>query len=459
MNDRPAADDRGLERGLGVVDAALVTVGAVLGTAIFITPADVARVLPHPGLILVAWVLGGLVTLAGTLTYAELGALLPRAGGQYEFLKEAYGRFFGFLFGWVAFLVIMTGGIAAIAVGFGEYLGAFLPFFSTGNELVTLSLGGASRSLNGAQLAGALAIAFLTIVNYVGLRAGAGLQNAVTVAKLGSLLGLGVLGFLVPAPAAPAFLGPLPADGSILAGFGVAMIAIFWAYDGWYGMTNLCGEMRNPERDLPRGLILGTVAITVLYLILNVVYLRALPVPVLAQSPRVAEAATAALFGPLGARLLTAAVLVSAFGCLSATILYAARIYLPMAQDKVFFPALARIHPRYRTPAACIVAQGVWSILLVFSGSYDQLYTFVVFALLLFHTATGAAVVVLRRTRPDAPRPYRVPGYPVVPAVFVLVCFVLLVNTLFERPVESLLGLGILALGVPAYLGWRRQGG
>src|SRR5262245_6752385 len=302
MNDRAAAedrgleraDDRGLERGLGVVDAALVSVGSVLGTAIFITPADVARVLPHPGLMLLAWVLGGLITLAGTLTYAELGALFPRAGGQYEFLKEAYGRFFGFLFGWVAFAVIMCGGLAAIAVGFGVYLGAFLPFFSAGHILFTLSLGGFTRSLNGAQLAGALALAFLPVVNYVGLRAGAGLQNAVTVAKLGSLFGLGLLGFLVPAPATPAFFGPLPAGaGSVLASFGVAMIAIFWAYDGWYGMTNLAGEMRNPEKDLPRGLLLGAVGITILYLVLNVVYLRALPIETLAESPRVAEAATA----------------------------------------------------------------------------------------------------------------------------------------------------------------------
>ena len=457
MNDRPSADDRGLERGLGVVDAALVTVGSVLGTAIFITPADVARVLPHSGLMLLAWGLGGLITLAGALTYAELGALFPRAGGQYEFLKEAYGRFYGFLFGWVAFLVIMSGGIAAIAVGFGEYLGAFLPFFSTGHTIVTLSLGGFSRAINGGQLAAAIAIAFLTVVNYLGLKAGAGVQNFVTVVKLGSLFGLGVLGFLVPPKASPAFFAPLPAGGGLLAGFGVAMIAIFWAYDGWYGMTNLAGEMRHPERDLPRGFILGTVAITILYLILNLVYLRALPLDVLAQSQRVAEAAAAALFGPIGARLLTAAVLVSAFGCVSATILYAARIYLPMAQDKVFFPALARIHPRYRVPTESIVAQGAWSILLVFSGSYDALYTFVVFALLLFHTLTGSAVVVLRRTRPDTPRPFKVPGYPLVPAVFVVVCFVLLINTLFERPVESLFGCGILALGVPAYLWWRSQ--
>jgi len=457
MNDRPSADDRGLERGLGVADAALVTVGSVLGTAIFITPADVARALPHPGLMLLAWMVGGLITLAGALTYAELGALFPRAGGQYEFLKEAYGRFYGFMFGWVAFLVIMSGGLATIANGFGEYLGAFLPFFSTSHTLATFSLGGFSRSVNGGQLAAAIAIAFLTVVNYVGLRAGAGLQNVVTVANLGSLVGLAVLGLVVEAPASPALFAPLPAQGGILSGFGIAMIGIIWAYDGFYGITNLAGEMRNPEKDLPRGLILGTITITVLYLMLNLVYLRALPLDTLAQSSRVAEAAAAALFGPLGARLLTAAVLVSAFGCLSATTLYAARIYLPMAQDKVFFAALARIHPRYRVPSASIVAQGVWSILLVFSGSYEQLYTFVVFALFLFHTLTGTALLVLRRTRPDAPRPFRVPGYPVVPVIFVAVCFVLLVNTLFTRPVESLFGCLILALGVPAYLWWRSQ--
>ncbi|MGH7419460.1 MAG: amino acid permease, partial [Candidatus Rokuibacteriota bacterium] len=182
MNERRAADETGLHRGLGVVDAALVTIGSVLGTAIFITPADVARALPHPGLVLLAWALGGAITLAGALTYAELGALFPRAGGQYEFLKEAYGRFVGFLFGWAAFLVIMSGGIAAMAVGFGEYLGAFLPFFSTGHTLVTLSLGGFSRSITGGQVAGALAISFLTVVNYLGLKAGAGVQNVVTAA-------------------------------------------------------------------------------------------------------------------------------------------------------------------------------------------------------------------------------------------------------------------------------------
>lgn len=454
MSDRPPADARGLECGLGMMDGALVTVGSVLGTAIFITPADVARALPEPGLILLAWLLGGALTLAGALTYAELGALFPRAGGQYEFLKEAYGRFWGFLFGWVAFLVIMGGGIAAIAVGFGEYLGAFFPFFSTGHVLLTVPLGRFSHSVNGGQLAGALAIGFLTAVNYVGLRAGTSVQNAVTVAKLGSLLGLAGLGLVSAVPATPAVTHPPPAGG-LLAGFGVAMIAIFWAYDGWYGMTNLAGEMRRPEKDLPRGLLLGTLAVTLLYLLLNVVYLRALPLDTMAASPRIAETAAAALFGPRGARLLTAAVLVSAFGCLSATILFAARIYLPMAQDRVFFPALARIHPRYRTPSASLLAQGAWSVLLAFSGSYDQLYTFAIFAVVLFHVATGAAVFVLRRTRPDAPRPYSTFGYPVVPAVFILSCLALLLNTLVERPFESLVGLGILALGIPAYLGWR----
>jgi APA family basic amino acid/polyamine antiporter len=244
----------------------------------------------------------------------------------------------------------------------------------------------------------------------------------------------------------------------VAAAFGVAMIAVFWSYDGWYAVTNLGGEMRRPQRDLPLGLIGGTLALTLLYTAMNLVYVRALPVEAMGATNRIGEATAAVLFGPSGARLITAAVLVSTFGCISSTILYAARIYLPMARDGVFFPALARIHPRYLTPAACIVAQGVWSSLLTFSGTYEQLYTYVVFAVVLFHAATGAAVIVLRYTRPREPRPYRTWGYPLVPLLFVLSSLALTANTLLEKPAESLIGLGILALGVPAYLWWRKRG-
>lgn len=439
-------------RGLSAWDAALLTIGSILGTGIFITTGDIARRVPHAGLILALWTAGGILTLAGALTYAELGAMFPRAGGQYQFLKEAYGRLPGFLFGWAAFFVIMSGGIATLAVGFGEYLGAFLPFFSTGNPLLALPGG---LVVNGGQLAGAIAIAFLTAVNYLGLREGAGLQNLVTIVKVGSILGLAAFGLLVPATATPHLTAPLP-GGNLLAALGVGMIAVIWSFDGWYAVTNVGSEMRRPERDLPRGLIAGTVAVTVLYVLMNLVYVRALSVEEMGKATRIGEAAAQALFGPVGARLITVAVLVSTFGCISSTILYAARIYQPMAEDGVFFPALARIHPRYRTPSASILAQGVWSVLLAFSGSYEQLFTFVTFAVVLFHAATGAAVMVLRRRLPDAPRPYRVWGYPFVPLLFVLSSAGLVLNTLVEKPMESALGLGLLLLGIPAYLWWRR---
>jgi APA family basic amino acid/polyamine antiporter len=462
MSEARAASPRdeapvALVRGLTAWDGALITVGSVLGTGIFITTGDIARALPHAGLILLLWVLGGALTLAGALSYAELGAMFPRAGGQYHFLKEAYGPLWGFLFGWASFLVIMSGGIATLAVGFGEYLGVFLPFFSTRHLLFSLPLGPITWAVSGGQLAGALAIALLSAVNYLGLREGAGLQNAVTVVKISSLLGLAGLGLLAQAPARPELLAPLPAAG-IASLLGVGMIAVLWTYDGWYNLTFSAGEMRDPQRSLPRGLILGTLLVTLLYVLVNLVYLRALPVAEMGGTGRIGEAAAAALFGPAGARVISAAVLVSTFGCISSTILCCSRIYLPMAEDGVFFGSVARVHPRYRTPTASIVAQGAWAVLLALSGTYEQLYTYVVFAAVIFHAMTGAAVFVLRRSRPQAERPYRTWGYPLVPAAFILSSLLLVVNTLVERPRESLLGLGLVALGLPAYARFRAQG-
>lgn len=445
-----------LVRGLGAWDGALLTIGATVGTGIFITTGDIARVLPHGGLILLVWLAGGLLTLAGALTYAELGVLFPRAGGIYHFLKEAYGPLPGFLYGWACFLVIMSGGIAAIAVGFGEYLGAFLPFFSTQHVLLTVPLGGWTWTLSGGQVAAAAAIVVLTAVNVVGLKEGAGTQNLLTVLKVGAIAGFVAFGLLVDGQARPELLAPAPATGLVTA-FGVGMIAALWTFDGWYGLTLSAGEVRRPERNLPLGLIAGTGAVLVMYTLLNLVYLRALPAAAMSGAPRIGEAAAAALFGPTGARLVTLAVLVSTLGCLASTILYAARIYLPMAQDGVFFPTLARVHPRFRTPARCLAAQGAWAVALTVTGTYSQLYTYAIFAATLFHVATGAAVFVLRRTRPGLPRPYRVWGYPVVPALFLLACALLVANTLAERPAESLAGLGLVALGLPAYAAWRRR--
>jgi basic amino acid/polyamine antiporter, APA family len=443
-----------LVRGLGAWGGAMLTIGGILGSAIFITTGDIARVVPHTGLILVLWVAGGLLTLAGALTYAELGALFPESGGQYQFLKEAYGPLWGFLFGWTSFFVIQSGGIAALAAGFGEYLGSFVPALATTRVLATLQVGPWVFSPTGGQATGAAVIVALTAVNYLGLRQGARLQAAVTIAGVAAVLGLVAFGLAAPATASPHLLARLP-EGRLLAGLGVGMIAVFWAYDGWYDLTFSAGEVRDPGRNLPRGLIIGTSVVIVLYALMNLVYARAVPLEAMAETSRIGEAAALALFGPIGARLLSAAVLVSIFGCLSASILSAARVYLPMAEDGLFFGALARIHPVYRTPGASLVAQGVWSIVLVFSGSYQQLYTYVVFALVVFHAATGVAVFVLRRARPDVPRPYRAWGYPLVPAVFVSFCLALMANTLAEKPWESLIGLGIVAAGLPAYAWWR----
>lgn len=450
MSESARQEEPALARSLTAWDCTMLTIGSVLGTGIFLTAGDVARALPHPGMILLCWLGGGLLTLAGALTYAELGVLYPRTGGQYHFLKEAYGPLWGFLYGWTAFLVIMSGGIAALAVGFAEYLGAFVPFFSTRNVILTLPLGSREWSVSGGQVGGAAAIVLISVVNCLGLRAGASVQNVVTIAKIGSVLGLVAFGLLVPATAAPDLFAPLP-GGTLLASLGIAIIPVLWSFDGWYAVTAVGGEMRRPERSLPLGLIAGTAAVTLLYILLNLVYLRALPVTEMGKTARIGEAAAIALFGPAGGRLISAAILISAFGCLSATILYAARIYLPMAQDGVFFPRLSRIHPRYLTPTACIMAQCVWSTILTFSGTYDQLYTYVMFAVVLFHAATGAAVLVLRRTRPAAPRPYRAWGYPFVPLAFIAASSLLVANTLVARPVESLVGLLIVLLGLPVY--------
>jgi len=457
------ADDPHLVRGLGVWDATLLTIGSIVGTGIFLTTSDMAKVLPHAGLVLLVWLAGGLLTLAGALTYAELGVMFPRAGGQYQYLKEAYGPFWGFLFGWSGFLVGMSGGNAAIAVGFGEYLGGFLPWFSTHHVLAAVPIGRWTWTLNGVQVAAALAIVLLTAINHVGLRAGAGAQNVLTAIKLAAMVGLVVFGLAAPVPPvrdALAAAGPstaLPTGTALLAAFGVAMIAALWTYDGWYGVTCAAGELKNPARNLPRGLIAGTAIVVALYLLLNVVYFRALPVHTIAGAPRVAELAAGTLFGPWAGRLMTAAVLVSSFGCLSASLLYTSRIYQPMAADGLFFRAVGRVDPRFHVPVVSLWAQGMWTTILALSGTYQQLYTYAIFSLVLFHVMTAAAVIVLRRRRPELPRPYRTWGYPVVPLLFIGACLLLIGNTLVAKPVESLLGVLVLVVGIPAYLLFKRR--
>lgn len=455
-DEETAGSGPGLVRSLGAWDGALITIGATVGSGIFLTTGDIARRLPQPGLILLLWLAGGLHAMAGALAYSELGTMFPRAGGQYHFLKEAYGRLWGFLFGWTSFLVIMTGGIAAIAVGFGEYLGAFLPVFSGDSELLSLGLVGIRWTVRGPQLAGALAIVLLTGVNWLGVREGAAVQNAATVLKVAALAGLAAVGLVVPAASTPAWLAPV-VPGSLGAGLGLGMVAVLWTYDGWYVLTFSAGEMQRPGRNLPRGLLGGVAVVTALYLAINWVYVRALGPDALGRTARVGETAAGVLLGPGAARAVSAVILLAMFGCLAANVLCCARIYLPMAQDGVFFRALARIDPRHRTPSTSLLAQGALAAVLALSGTYAELYTTVVFAGVLFHAATAAGVFVLRRRCPGAQRPYRAWGHPWVTGAFVLGCLGLALVTLVQEPVRSLLGLVLIASGLPAYAWWSRR--
>ena len=443
----------GLRRALGTWDGASLTIGAVIGTGIFLTAGDIARALPHPMIALGAWVVGGLLVLAGALAYAELGAMFPRAGGLYHFLREAWGPLAGFLYGWTCLLVIMTGGIAAIAVGFGEYLGALVPAFSSARTVIAWG----PIHVNGAQAAALLALFALTAANHFGVREGARVQNVLTVVKLAAIGALVVGGFALAPVATHDWGAALPASPAALAApFGVALIATLWTYDGWYALTFSAGEVREPRRDLPRGLLLGVAVVVAAYAALNLVYLRALSLPELAGTSRVAESAARALFGDAAARAMTGAVAVSAFGCLAATILYSSRIYQPMAADGVFLERVATIHPRWRTPVAALWLQTAWAAVLCLTGTYTQLFTYVTFGGVLFHVAAGLAIFRLRATHAKVERPYRAWGYPWVPAVFVLGMSLLTLNTLQAAPRESLLGLLAIAAGVPAYLGWRR---
>lgn len=445
-----------LVRGLGTWDVGLITFSTIVGSAIFIAASIVPRAAPNPTLILLLWVAGGLITLAGVVTYAELGTMFPEAGGQYQFLKEAYGPLWGFLFGWTSFLVIQSGAIAYLAVAAAQGVGELWPGLGTAHAVLTLPLGGWTLRIDRGQLGGALLIAVVTVVNYFGLQAGAGLQNAIAAVKILALVALIVFG-LAATPEQVTASPQALSNGAIGVSLGVAMIGVLWCFDGWYQAAFCAGEIRDPGRSLPRGMIVGALTTAVLFVLVNVVYLRALPPHELGEASRIGEAAAYSLFGAGPARLMSLAVLISIVGCLATCILTAARIYLPMAQDGLFFKALGNIHPIHLTPAACLIAQAGWSILLTFTGSYEQLGTYVIFAVFVFHAGTGAAIFVLRRARPDWLRPYRTWGYPWTPAIFILVSLAFVINTLFERPLESLWGLGVVVLGVPAYAWWRAQ--
>lgn len=459
MSDSTAQDSPQLLRKMNLLDSTFLVIGAIVGSGIFMTTGFIAEYLPSPFMILIIWLLGGFFAMSGALAFAELGAMYPQAGGQYIYLREAYGPWAGFLYGWGFFWVIECGGVAALAVGFAEYFGYFVPALSTKTYLLKFHLLGFAYSLSSGQLIAVASILALTAVNYVGIKSGIVVQNIFTFLRLAAVAALIVLGLTVGSKAGVSTLGGLfTGDMSFnITVFGLAFIAVLWTYDGWYGVNCAAEEIKNPGKNIPRGLILGTLTVMLIYFLVNVVYVMALPVENMKGVARIGELASTQLFGPTATFFISGTIMISIFGCLSASILYGPRVYFAMAQDRCFFNSMRYVHPRFRVPTKAIVWQGIWSSLLCLSGTYQDLFEFVVFALVIFWAATGLAVIILRSKQPEIPRPYKAWGYPVLPILFVLINLGVFFNTIWAQPEQSLIGLFILIAGVPAFLYWRSK--
>jgi APA family basic amino acid/polyamine antiporter len=453
----PDADAQ-LDRAIGVWGATLFVIGAVIGSGIFLTTGIMLQELPSTSLVLAAWVAGGLLAMAGGLTYAEMGSMYPRSGGLYVFLSEAYGPVWGFLFGWACLLVILTGSVATVAIGFAEYFSYFFPALGTDRVVASLPLPWGAWSISAGQLVAAGSVVVITAINYVGVRSGNLTNSVVTAAKIGGLVAIPILA-LVYHRVDPVLVPIVPASSARpLASFGVIMIAVMWTYEGWYYVAFAAGEIRNAARTVPRALIMGTLALTAIYVSVNLAYVLSLTVEEMTGVTRIAEKAVTTLVGPVGAALVAASVVISTFGCNVAGVIASSRVCFAMAADRRFFPSSARVHPVHRTPHVALLVTGIWSVFLTLTGGYETLFTYVTFASVLFGTLGGIAIFVLRAKKPEVPRPYRALGYPVIPALYVLGSFALTWNTLMERPGASLAGLGLVALGLPFYWHWSRSG-
>jgi len=453
----------GLVKGLGLLDATTLVIGSMIGSGIFIVSADVARQVKSPGLLMVCWLVGALLTIIAALSYGELAAAMPHAGGQYVYLREAFGRLWGFLFGWTTFVVIQTGTIAAVAVAFAKYTGVFLPSISAGNYLI----GSGKLGLTTQQLLAIVIVLALTFVNTRGIRTGAMVQNVFTVAKVVSLLGLAGLGFLLGRnPTALAvnfhdFWHGASWSWSVVALVGTAMVGPLFASDAWNNVTFTAGEVRNPKRDLPLSLGMGVGIVSALYVACNFVYLSVLTLPQIQTAPedRVATAVVAVMFGPVATKIMAAAIMVATFGCINGLILSGARVYYTMAQDDLFFRRAGELNPKTHAPDFALYMQCGWTILLTLSGQYGDLLDYVIFAVLLFYMLTIGGLFRLRHTRPDMERPYRAVGYPVLPALYIVVAGVIEILLLWNKPAFTVRGLILVLLGAPVYFLWRRKEG
>jgi APA family basic amino acid/polyamine antiporter len=488
-----ATQDQELVKGLGLTSATTLVMGSMIGSGVFIVSADIARQVDSPALLMAAWIVTGIMTVIVALAYGELAAMMPRAGGQYVYLREALGPLWGWLYGWTLFLVIQTGTIAAVGVAFGKFLGVFLPSVSSTHWIWHIAhvppipvgpmvLGNMDIGLNTANLVGIITILLLSAVNIFGVKIGAIVQNVFTFAKAAALVGLVFLGIAIGrnGVAMAANFGanfwrmganhaaiPMSGLALVVMLIAVAQVGSLFAADAWNNVTFTAGEVRNPSRNLPLSLAMGTGFVILLYLAANLVYLMVLPMrgdphgaTVLARGiqfaaeDRVGTAALNVMFGRAGAYLMAAAVLVSTFGCNNGLILAGARVYYAMAKDGLFFKSVARLHPRYKTPAMSLAVQAVWTCLLCLSGTYGQLLDYIIFAVLVFYILTIVGLFRLRQTRPDAPRPYRAFGYPVLPAIYILMAAFIDVVLLRYKPQYTWPGLIIVLLGIPVYFVW-----
>ena len=490
-----APPEQELVKGLGLTSATTLVMGSMIGSGIFIVSADIARLVDSPGLLVMAWVVTGFMTVTGALAYGELAAMMPKAGGQYVYLRESLGPLWGFLYGWTMFLVIQTGTIAAVGVAFGKFLGVFFPSVSSSNWIIHLwkappihigpmVLGNMHVGLNTQNLVAIIIIAALTVVNVFGIKTGAAIQNIFTFAKTAALLALVVAGALIfrnPAAVAANFtnfwrMGPTHADIGIASPFllvitlvAVAQVGSLFSADAWNNVTFTAGEVKNARRNLPLSLALGTGTVIALYILANFAYLNVLPMrgdphgaSVIARGiqyateDRVATAAMIAMLGAAGGGLMAVAIMISTFGCNNGLILAGARVYYAMAKDGLFFRQAAHIHPKYRTPVYALVVQAIWTCILCLSGTYGQLLDYIIFAVLVFYILTILGLFVLRQTRPHAERPYRAFGYPVLPAIYIIMAVFIDIVLLRYKPQYTWPGLIIVLLGIPVYFLTRR---
>jgi APA family basic amino acid/polyamine antiporter len=448
--------DAKLVRGLSLSDSILLLAGGIIGSGIFLTAKNIAVNTREPWLFLLVWVVGMGMALLACFAFAELGSMFPNAGGQYVYMREAYGDAAGFLYGWMYFTVSATGTVAALGVGFATYLGQAFPVLQVNQIVVSLGRFAITRG----HLIALAAIALQTAINIFGVKKGAVLQNVATWAKFAAIAIFVIGGLALGHGSWDHYRHAIPAaasSASFVTGIGVALIAVFWAYDGWVYITFVAGEVKDPQRNLPRALIWGLLLVGVVYIAINAVYVYALPMQEIAAQEAVAQTAAVSMFSARVAPWLSMMVALSCFGAMAPCLMSGARVYYAMAEDGIFFRALARVHPRWHTPVISLVLQGIWSAVLALSGKYDELFTYVMFMMVLSYVLTVVGLFLLRRTKPDVPRPYRCTGYPWLPAIYVILGSAWAVNAAMAETTATLRGTVIVTLGVPFYFYWKRQ--